>query len=481
MDEFDLVVIGSGPAGQKAAVQAAKLRRTVAVVERRESVGGVCLNTGTIPSKTLREATLYLTGMSQRSLYGQSYRVKQDITMSDLLWRTQHVIQRETDVVRDQLARNGIALLAGQGQFVDPNTVRIVGHAGGDRDVTGKRIVIATGTRPARPSSVAFDDRTIIDSDGILNLERIPGSLLVVGASVVGIEYGAIFAALGSKVTIVERRGQLLEFCDRQVVEALQYHLRGLGVTFRFRETVTAVERFEDTTVTSLESGKQILADVVLYSAGREGATESLGLANAGLEADDRGRLRVDRRFRSPVDHIYAVGDVIGFPSLASTSMEQGRLAACDAFGVETDAPPKEVLPIGIYTVPEISFVGRTEEELTAEAVPYEVGVSRFHELARGQILGETDGMLKLLVDSQTRLLLGVHAFGSGATELVHIGQAVMALGGTVDYLVGAVFNYPTLAESYKVAALDATNKMRALDRTIAKRPPAAESAEQPA
>jgi NAD(P) transhydrogenase len=487
MDEFDLVVIGSGPAGQKAAVQAAKLRRKVAVVERRESVGGVCLNTGTIPSKTLREAALYLTGMSQRELYGQSYRVKQDITMSDLLRRTEHVIQRETDVVRDQLARNRVALLAGEGEFVDANTVRIVGHTGGDRDVTGKRIVIATGTRPARPTSVEFDERTIIDSDGILNLDRIPGSLVVVGASVVGIEYGAIFAALGSKVTIVERRSQLLEFCDRQVVEALQYHLRSLGVTFRFRETVTAVERFEDGTVTTLESGKQILADVVLYSAGREGATESLALANAGLEADDRGRLRVDRRYRTPVEHIYAVGDVIGFPSLASTSMEQGRLAACDAFGVETDAPPKEVLPIGIYTVPEISFVGRTEEELTAEAIPYEVGVSRFHELARGQILGETDGMLKLLVDSRTRLLLGVHAFGSGATELVHIGQTVMALGGTVDYLVGAVFNYPTLAESYKVAALDATNKMRALTRTIGSRTvepppeePAAESAEQP-
>jgi NAD(P) transhydrogenase len=468
MRDFDLVVIGSGPAGQKAAVQAAKLRRRVAVVECRERVGGVCLNTGTIPSKTLREAALYLTGLTQRALYGQSYRVKQDITIEDLLWRTQHVIDQETDVVRDQLARNHVTLVSGEGSFADPHTVRVAGPAGA-RDLTAEFVVIATGTRPARPASVQFDERTIIDSDGILNLDRIPASLLVVGAGVVGIEYAAIFASLGSKVTVVEQREQLLDFCDRQIVEALQYHLRDLGVTFRLRETVTAVERFDEGTVTHLASGKQILSDVVLYSAGRQGATEELALANAGLEADGRGRIRVDDRYRTAVEHVYAVGDVIGFPSLAATSMEQGRLAACDAFGVETN-PTRDVLPIGIYTVPEISFVGRTEEELTDASIPYEVGISRYHELARGQILGETHGLLKLLVDPESRTLLGVHAFGSGATELVHIGQTVMALGGTVDYLVGAVFNYPTLAESYKVAALDATNKLRALTRTIGSR-----------
>jgi NAD(P) transhydrogenase len=469
MHEYDLVVIGSGPAGQKAAVQAAKLRRRVAVVECRDRVGGVCMNTGTIPSKTLREAALYLTGMSQRALYGQSYRVKENITIEDLLWRTQHVIDRETEVVRDQLRRNHVDLVLGEGSFLAPHTIRVGRASGDEQELAAEKIVIATGTSPARPDTVEFDDRTIIDSDGILQLDRIPASLLVVGAGVVGIEYAAIFASLGSKVTVVERRDQLLDFCDGEIVEALRYHLRELGVTFRFRETVTAVERFEEESVTHLESGKQILSEVVLYSAGRQGATEALALGNAGLEADDRGRIAVDDRFRTAVDHIYAVGDVIGFPSLAATSMEQGRLAACDAFGVETNST-REVLPIGIYTVPEISFVGRTEEELTDAAIPYEVGISRYHELARGQILGETNGLLKLLVDAESRLLLGVHAFGTGATELVHIGQAVMALGGTVDYLVGAVFNYPTLAESYKVAALDATNKLRALDRTIGSR-----------
>jgi NAD(P) transhydrogenase len=466
MREYDLVVIGSGPAGQKAAVQAAKLRRRVAVVECRDRVGGVCMNTGTIPSKTLREAALYLTGMSQRSLYGQSYRVKENITIDDLLWRTQHVIDSETDVVRDQLRRNRIDLVLGEGSFLDPHTIRVERAAGEEQELVADKVVIATGTRPARPGSVEFDERTIIDSDGILQLDHIPASLLVVGAGVVGIEYAAIFASLGSKVTVVEARDRLLDFCDGEIVEALRYHLRELGVTFRLRETVTAVELYDSETVTHLESGKQILSDVVLYSAGRQGATEALALSNAGLEADDRGRIAVDDRFRTAVGHIYAVGDVIGFPSLAATSMEQGRLAACDAFGVETDST-REVLPIGIYTVPEISYVGRTEEELTEASIPYEVGISRYHELARGQILGETHGLLKLLVDAESRLLLGVHAFGTGATELVHIGQAVMALGGTVDYLVGAVFNYPTLAESYKVAALDATNKLRALTRTI--------------
>ncbi len=465
--DYDLLVIGSGPGGQKAAIQAAKLGRRVAVADRRETLGGVCTNTGTIPSKTLREAVVFLTGMSQRGIYGQSYRVKDDITSEDVFARIQHVVQREIDVVRSQLGRNHVQVLSGHGAFVDPHTVRIVSAAGSERNVTAQKIVIATGTRPARPASVAFDGRTVLDSDDILELDWLPNSLVVVGAGVIGIEYASMFAALGTRVTVVEQRRRLLEFCDVQIIEALQYHLRDVGVIFRFDETVTGVDSHPDGAVTHLASGKLIPADAVLYSAGRQGATDALALENAGLQADARGRIAVNDRFRTTAEHIYAVGDVIGFPSLAATSMEQGRLAACDAFGVLAH-PIDAKLPIGIYTIPEISFVGRTEEQLTEAAVPYEIGVARYRELARGQILGDTSGMLKLLVSPLDRTLLGVHAFGTGATEIVHIGQLVMAMGGTIDVLLDTVFNYPTLAESYKVAALDATNRLAAIARMAA-------------
>ena len=460
--DFDLLVIGSGPAGQKAAIQAAKLHRRVAIVERQRVVGGVCINSGTIPSKTLREAVLFLTGMTQRSMYGDSYRVKNDVTMSDLFFRTQSVIQREADVVHDQLSRNHVRIIHGTGAFSDPHTLLVDEGDGTRRQVTADKIVVAVGTRPARPKSVDFNERTVIDSDGILGLEHIPDALLVVGAGVIGIEYASMFAALGSRVTIVEARPQLLEFCDVEIVEALRYHLRDLNVVFRLNEEVTGVDEHDGGTLTHLKSGKRIPADTVLYSAGREGATDALKLENVGIEADARGRIAVDEHYRTSVDHIYAVGDVIGFPSLAATSMEQGRLAAAHACGIEAK-PISAALPIGIYTIPEISFIGSTEEQLTQAQTPYEVGVSRYRELARGAILGDAYGLLKLLVSAEDRRLLGVHAFGTTATELVHIGQTVMGFDGTVDYLVQAVFNYPTLAESYKVAALDATNKLRAI------------------
>jgi NAD(P) transhydrogenase len=461
--DYDVLVLGSGPGGQKAAIATAKLGRRAAVVERRDMVGGVCINTGTIPSKTLREAVLYLTGMSQREMYGQSYRVKDDITVADLLARTQHVISREIEVIRSQLSRNHVAMLPGLGSFADAHTVEVSDGTGREARVTAEKIVIATGTVPARPATVAFDGSTVIDSDGILSLQRVPQSMLVIGAGVIGIEYASMFAALGCKVTVIESRTRMLEFCDVEVVEALKYHLRDLAVTFRFGETVAAVERHARGAVAVLESGKKIPAEVVMYSAGRQGMTDNLKLANAGLGADPRGRIKVDEYFRTEVPHIYAVGDVIGFPALAATSMEQGRLAAHHACG-----EPVHVLstlqPIGIYTIPEISFIGRTEDELTAERIPFEVGVSRYRELARGQIIGDSYGVLKLLVSPEDHKLLGVHVFGTGATELVHIGQAVMGCGGTVDYLVDAVFNYPTLAESYKVAALDAMNKIRQIE-----------------
>ena len=464
VNDFDLLVLGSGPGGQRAAIAAAKLGRKVAIVDRRDMIGGVCINTGTIPSKTLREAVLYLTGLNQRELYGQSYRVKDDITVGDLGMRTRHVIGREIDTVRSQLTRNRVTVLPGRGRFLKPDTIGITSADDREQKVTADRIVIATGTRPARPETVDFDDRTIIDSDGIINMDRIPETMVVVGAGVIGIEYASMFAALGTKVTVVERRERMLEFCDLEIVEALKYHLRDLAVTFRFRESVASVERMPKGAITVLESGKRIPADTVMYSAGRHGMTDDLCLDAAGLAADNRGRIKVDENYRTEIPHIYAVGDVIGFPSLAATSMEQGRLAAHHACG-EPVAEIHETQPIGIYTIPEISFVGRTEDALTEAKVPFEVGVSRYRELARGQIIGDSDGMLKLLVSPEDRRLLGVHVFGTGATELVHIGQTVMGCGGTVDYLVNAVFNYPTLAESYKVAALDAMNKMRHIER----------------
>ena len=463
--EYDMVVIGSGPGGQKAAIASAKLGKSVAVIERGDMLGGVCVNTGTIPSKTLREAVLYLTGMSQRELYGASYRVKEKITPADLLARTQHVITKEIDVVRNQLMRNRVDLLEGHGRFTDPHTIEIEDPTRREKlTISGKYIVIATGTTPARPSGVDFDDDRVLDSDGILDLKSLPASMVVVGAGVIGIEYASMFAALGTKVTVVEKRSDMLDFCDPEIVEALKFHLRDLAVTFRFGEEVTAVDVGASGTITTLASGKQIPADTVMYSAGRQGQTDQLDLQKAGLEVEGRGRIFVDDKFRTKVEHIYAVGDVIGFPALAATSMEQGRLAAYHAFGEACDGIT-ELQPIGIYSIPEISYVGATEVELTKNSIPYEVGVSRYRELARGAIAGDSYGMLKLLVSTDDLRILGVHIFGTSATELVHIGQAVMGCGGTVEYLVDAVFNYPTFSEAYKVAALDVMNKVRALSQ----------------
>jgi NAD(P) transhydrogenase len=463
--EYDLVVIGSGPGGQKAAIAAAKLGKSVAVIDHSGMLGGVCVHTGTIPSKTLREAVLYLTGITQRELYGASYRLKEDITPADLFARTRHVIDKEQDVVRSQLIRNRIELYTGHGRFIDEHTLLIEDPTRGDQvNISGRYIIIATGTKPARPPGVEFDEERVLDSDGILDLKFIPASMVVVGAGVIGVEYASMFAALGTKVTVVEKRDSMLDFCDPEIVEALQFHLRDLAVTFRFGEAVTAVDVGATGTLTTLASGKQIPAEAVMYSAGRQGQTDDLGLVNAGLGTDGRGRIVVDETFQTKVDHIYAVGDVIGFPALASTSMEQGRLAAYHAFG-EPTAEMTHPQPIGIYSIPEVSYVGATEVGLTKDSIAYEVGISRYRELARGQIAGDSYGMLKLLVSTDDLKLLGVHIFGTNATELAHIGQAVMGCGGAVEYLVDAVFNYPTFAEAYKVAALDVMNKIRTLSR----------------
>ncbi|HEY5822434.1 MAG TPA: Si-specific NAD(P)(+) transhydrogenase [Propionibacteriaceae bacterium] len=463
--DFDLAVIGSGPGGQKAAIMAAKLGRKVCVIDTKTMVGGVCVNTGTIPSKTLREAVLYLTGMQLRDLYGASYRVKDDITISDLLARLQHVIGRETEVIRSQLLRNHIELIPGIASFLDPHTLSIdIEGSAAHRTLTADKIVIATGTTPARPTNVEFDGVRVLDSDQVLTMDTVPDSMVVVGAGVIGVEYASMFAALGTRVTLVEKREHMLDFCDPEIVESLKFHLRDHTVSFRFGEEVAGVESSGRGTITTLASGKKIAAEVVMHSAGRQGNTRALKLERAELSADPRGRLVVNDHYQTEVPHIYAVGDVIGFPALAATSMDQGRLAAAHAF----DEPANELRglqPIGIYTIPEISYCGKTEGELTKESVPFEVGISRYRELARGQIIGDSYGMLKLIVHADTRSILGVHVFGTNATELVHIGQAIMGCGGTVDYLVDTVLNYPTLSEAYKVAALDATNKLRAVAR----------------
>jgi NAD(P) transhydrogenase len=462
--DYDLLVIGSGPAGHRAAIQAAKLDKRVAIVEKRAVVGGVCINTGTIPSKTLREAALNLSGYRERGIYGNSYSVKQHITMRDLLFRVDHVISTEIDVARHQLMRNGVEILSAKAKFVDPHRLALELIPDGiHQEASAAHIVIAVGTETVQDPFARCDGQHIFTCDDLLTVEQLPRSLAVVGAGVIGLEYACIFATLGVRVTLIDSRTQLLPFVDREIIEALVYHLRGDRATLHLGETVSSIESTHDDrgdhVRLQLASGKQVNTDKVLYSVGRRGATEPLALEAAGLHADDRGRIQVNEHYQTAVEHIYAVGDVIGFPSLASTSMEQGRLASCHAFGVSTDSVPA-LFPYGIYTVPGISMVGKTEEDLTKEGVGYEVGRAQYREIARGQILGDRTGLLKLIFHREDRRLLGVHIIGAEAAELVHIGQAVMAFGGKVDYFVDTVFNYPTLAECYKTAAFDGINRL---------------------
>lgn len=462
--QFDLLVIGSGPAGQRAAIQAAKLDKRVALIEKKTVVGGACINTGTIPSKTLREAVVYLSGYRERSLYGATYSVKQNITMKDLLLRAQNVIRHEIDVTRHQLLCNRVELIEGIASFINPFTLRLeYADGNGHALVSAKKVVIATGTEATRDSHIPFDGQRIFISDDILDLENLPRSLSVIGAGVIGCEYASIFAALGVRVTLIDKRNSLLPFVDSEIGEALAYNLRENRVTLRVGEEVSAIEHIVNEhgprVLITLASGKQVVTEKALYSIGRTGATRYLNLSAAELTANERGQLVVNEHFQTAVPHIYAVGDVIGFPSLASTSMEQGRLAACHAFGVTAKSVP-QLFPYGIYTIPEISFVGRTEQELTKNSVPYELGKAQYREIARGQILGAGVGLLKLVFHLNTRELLGVHIFGEGASELIHIGQAVMAYNGTIDHFVDTVFNYPTLAECYKTAAFDGINRL---------------------
>ncbi len=461
MQQFDIIVIGSGPAGQRAAIQGAKSGKRVALVERREVVGGTCINSGTIPSKTMREAVLHLSGFNYQGIYGVSYRVKEKISMADLGFRIQHVIKTETDITQAQLSRNGIEVIYGTAQFIDPTHIRVESSRGVS-DYEATTIIIGTGTKPSVSPKVPLNGRTIINSDQILQMVDIPKILIVVGGGVIGVEYTCMFAALGVRVILVEKRPRLLEFADAEIIEALSYHLRDHRVTMRLNEEVESVEDTPTGVVANLMSKKKISGDTLLYAVGRQGNVEDLNLPAAGLEADARGRIPVDANYRTKQPNIFAVGDVIGFPSLASVSMEQGRIAAATAFGIPVHSNPA-TYPYGIYTIPEISFIGKTEEQLTEEDAPYEVGVAYYREIARGQIRGDTTGRLKLIFHRETKEILGVHIIGEGASELLHIGQAVMILKGTVEYFVDTVFNYPTLAECYKAAAFNGLNKLTRL------------------
>jgi NAD(P) transhydrogenase len=459
MQPYDLIVIGSGPGGQRAAIQGAKAGKRVAIIERQSAIGGVCVNTGTIPSKTMREAVLHLSGFYSKNFFGANHATTENVTMADLNFRVQRVVENEVAVTQDQLKRNGVEVIHGVGTFVDAHHLRVEnGHAFADFE--GEYIVIATGTKPAVNAKVPINGRTIINTDQILSMPQIPRTLIVVGGGVIGVEYACMFATLGVRVIIVEKRPRLLEFADGEMVEALSYQMRDHRATMRLNEEVESVEELPDGKVAAnLVSKKRINGDALLYAVGRQGNVNRLNLAAAGIESDARGRIKVDGDFRTNQPHIFAVGDVIGFPSLASVSMEQGRIAAARAFGLPVQTDP-ESYPYGIYTIPQISFIGKSEEQLTDIDAPYEVGVAYYREIARGQISGHTEGRLKILFHRETLELLGVHIFGENAAELLHIGQAVFKLKGKITYFIDTVFNYPTLAECYKTAAFNGLNRL---------------------
>src|ERR1035438_924142 len=459
-NEYDLVVIGSGPAGQKGAICAAKMRKKVAIIDRERTIGGVCGHTGTIPSKMFREAVLYLSGFRQRTFYGRGYVLKDRIEMADLVFRAQSVMSREVEVIKAQLRRNYVDSLSGDAHFVDPHTIEI-NNGDGTQQIRGEHILIACGARPAHDDGIPIDNKRIFDSDQIHCLEEIPRELIVVGAGIIGLEYASMFAALGVKVTLLDQRPIVLDFADREIVESLCFQLRQLGTVFRVGEKVVSVgfDEERDKVFATLESGKKVRGQALLYTIGRRANSDKLKLEAAGLTAEERGKLGINEHFQTAVPHIYAAGDVIGFPALASTSMEQGRLAGCHMFG-KPSRMLSNLIPFGIYTIPEISMVGATEEEMTRNKTPYESGLARYSELAKGQMLGDDQGLLKILFDPDTLKLLGVHIIGDRAAEIVHIGQAVMTMSATIEYFRDTVFNYPTLAEAYKVAALDGLNKL---------------------
>ncbi len=460
MEAIDMLVIGSGPAGRRAAVQSAKLGKSVLVVDRGKRLGGVSVHTGTIPSKTLRETVLNLSGWRERGFYGRGYRVKQTISSGDLVERLQKTLDHEVEVLQHQFMRNTVRSMFAAAKFLGPHRVQFTTEACEISEATFEHALIATGTHPHRPHNVPFDGKRVLDSDEILNLEHLPRTLTVIGGGVIGVEYATIFSALDVPVTLIEARDQILEFVDREIVDDFIHQMRDRGMTIRLGSAVKEIVSGPGGVDVTLADGRHVRSEMLLYAAGRSGNVEGLGLEALRIEADNRGRIKVDpHTYQTNVPHIYAAGDIIGFPSLASTSMEQGRVAACHAFNVKLPPSP-ETFPYGIYAVPEISTVGQSEEQVRASGIAYECGIARFRETSRGHIMGVNSGFLKLIFALDSRRLLGAHIVGEGATELIHIGQAVINLRGTVDFFVENTFNYPTLAEAYKVAGLDAWNRM---------------------
>ncbi|MCU9836487.1 Si-specific NAD(P)(+) transhydrogenase [Ruegeria sp. WL0004] len=458
--DYDLIIIGSGPSGRAAAIQAGKLKRRVLVIDRKDRLGGVSVHTGTIPSKTLRETVLNLSGWRERSFYGLSYRVKDRISAEDLKARLHMTLDYEVDVLEHQFNRNHVDTLNGLARFVGPHEIEVATEAGDTTRLTASKFLIATGTKTYRPDYVPFNGRTVVDGDEFLEMAEIPRSLAVIGAGVIGVEYATMFSALDVRVTLIEPRETFLDFIDRTLIQDFTHQIRENGVDLRLGSAVEKIEDAGDHVEISLANGRHVRAEMLLFAAGRMGATSALNLDAVGLKTDHRNRITVERKtYQTAVPHIYATGDVIGHPSLASTSLQQGRVAACHALETPT-LPESPWYPYGIYSVPEMSTCGMSEEELQERGIPYEVGVARFRETSRGHIMGLEHGMLKMLLSLKTRRVLGVQIVGEGATELIHIGQAVMNLKGTVNYFVQNTFNYPTLAEAYKIAGLDAFNRM---------------------
>jgi NAD(P) transhydrogenase len=454
-DAFDLIVIGSGPAGEKGAAQAAYFGKRVALVERERRLGGAGVNTGTLPSKTLRETALYFSGLRQRGLYGIDYSINRELTVPDFMYRKDHVVRSLWAMIDANLGRHRIELVQGYGEFEDPHTLRVTNMDGGVRRLSASAILIATGSYPNWPDGVARDPERLYDSDSILQMDRIPSSLAVVGAGVIGCEYATMFRALGVEVTLLCGQERLLPFLDEELSEHLRTQVARLGLSVVLNESVEQVELAGSQVRLLLRGGGTLEVERVLFATGRMGATHGLGLERVGIGVGPRGHLKVNENYQTELPHVYAAGDVIGFPALASTSMEQARVAMCHAFDLKYKSHVSTLLPMAVYTIPEIAAVGETEQSCRQKGIACCVGRARYQDNSRGQIIGDVSGLIKLVFSSDDLRLLGVHIVGEMASELVHVGQGCLHFGGTIDYFIQAVFNYPTLAEAYKYAAYD--------------------------